>query len=205
MLCGKEYQLLLKNSIFLCCFVLFSLFFLSGCQEEAKLSYKEGDYETQGCLKELGNRGDFLEKKRIDLIVVSKGERTLSLYKGGKKLYTFRISLGKNPKGDKIKEGDFRTPEGTYVITRKKCHPKYYRMISISYPSQEDVRDANKMGVSAGGGITIHAQPFWNSDGKGNEYTLKHDWTNGCIAVTNDAMDELWYAVTSGTPIKIVA
>ncbi|MEA3419854.1 MAG: L,D-transpeptidase family protein [Campylobacterota bacterium] len=182
------------------------LWLLSGCKESsAKLAYKKGNYEVSECRQELRLGNHFADNKKIDRIVVDKSERKMYLYKKGKVLHTLRISLGKNPNGHKIKIGDHRTPEGSYMITYKKCHPKYYRMISLSYPNRKDLRDANKRGVSPGSGITIHAQPFWNADGKGNRFTLSNDWTNGCIAVTNYAMDLLWYSVKSGTPIQITA
>jgi len=180
------------------------LFLLGGCGTD-KLVYKEGKYETTECSKELGEGKHFLAGKQIDRIVVDKSEHKMYIYKNDKIVETFRISLGKNPNGHKLKEGDFRTPEGLYLITGKQCHPKYYRMISISYPNQKDICDAKKRCVPPGSGITIHAQPFWNGDGKGDDYTLSKNWTNGCIAITNDSMDFLWYAVKSGTPIQIRA
>jgi len=76
-------------------------------------------------------------------------------------------------------------------------------MIYISYPNKKDIDMAKKRGVSPGAGITIHAQPKWNADGKGDSYTLAHNWTQGCVAVTNAAMKELWYAVREGVPITI--
>lgn len=178
---------------------------LTGCGDNVKLVYKKGNYKVAECRKELQLGNHFSADKKIDLIVVDKSDRKMYLYKNGKVLYTLRISLGKNPDGPKIRIGDFRTPEGNYRITYKKCHPKYYRMISVSYPNKEDIRNAKKRGVSPGSGITIHAQPFWNADGKGNNFTLSHDWTNGCIAITNYGMDLLWYSVKSGTPIRITA
>jgi len=147
---------------------------------------------------------DFYPSKKIDKLVVSKSKREMYLYRAGKKIDTFRVSLGKNPKGHKIKRGDRRTPVGSYTITRKRCHSKYYRMINISYPNKRDKDMAKKRGVSPGSGITIHAQPFWNADGNGDDYTLKRNWTNGCIAISNSSMDRLWYTLKRGTPIVIV-
>jgi len=179
------------------------LMLLSGCFDD-KLVFKKGKYTTKECRKELKVGDDFSTSKKIDKILVSKSEREMYLYRDGKKVYTFRVSLGKNPKGHKIKRGDRRTPIGSYSITRKSCNSKYYRMIYISYPNKKDIDMAKKRGVSPGAGITIHAQPFWNADGKGDDYTLKHNWTNGCIAISNSSMDRLWYTLKQGTPIVIV-
>lgn len=185
-------------------FIIFvALFFLSACSEKEKLVYIKGDYPTKECKKEIQSGKDFSEAKKIDKIIVSKSKREMYLYKKDEKLYTFRVSLGKNPKGDKIKSGDHRTPIGSYSITRKQCSSKYYRMIYISYPNTNDIKEAQKRGVSPGRGITIHAQPFWNQNGKGDEYTLAHDWTHGCIAITDSSMDTLWYSLQRGTPIII--
>ena len=178
----------------------------TGCGENyGNLKFKEGNYKTGECQQELSAGKHYHEIKGIDRIVVEKKNRKMYLYKGDKVVETFRISLGKNPDGTKLKQGDFRTPIGTYQITLKKCHPKYYRMINISYPNSADIAAARARGDNPGSGITIHAQPFWNDDGKGNNYTLSKDWTNGCVAVTNEAMDTLWYTVKSGTPIEIKA
>jgi len=178
------------------------LILFSGCFSE-HLVFKKGKYSTKECRKEMRVGKDFSKSKKIDKIVVSKKRREMYLYRGGKKIDTFRVSLGKNPKGHKIKRGDRRTPVGSYTITRKRCHSKYYRMINISYPNKRDRDMAKKRGVSPGSGITIHAQPFWNEDGKGDDYTLKHNWTNGCIAISNSSMDRLWYALKRGTSIVI--
>ncbi|SFV64676.1 ErfK/YbiS/YcfS/YnhG family protein [hydrothermal vent metagenome] len=179
------------------------LILLSGCFDDA-LVFKRGKYPLGECKKELKVGRDFSISKKIDKIVVSKSKRMMYLYRGGKKVHSFRVSLGKNPKGHKIKRGDRRTPVGSYSITRKSCNPKYYRMIYLSYPNKRDRDMAKRRGVSPGGGITIHAQPFWNADGKGDDYTLKKNWTNGCIAISNSSMDILWYTLKVGTPIEIL-
>ncbi len=178
----------------------------SGCGSNyGNLKYVEGSYDTKECRQQLSLGKEYLDKKGIDRIVVEKKNRKMHLYRGGKKVETFDISLGKNPDGHKLQQGDFRTPIGTYRITIKKCHPKYYRMINISYPNESDIIEAHKRGNNPGSGITIHAQPFWNADGKGDKYTLSKDWTNGCIAITNSAMKVLWESVKNGTIIEIKA
>jgi murein L,D-transpeptidase YafK len=133
-----------------------------------------------------------------DKVVVLKSERRLLLLKGGEVLKTYIVSLGGNPVGGKIRQGDSRTPEGTYVLDRHNAHSQYYKSIHISYPNAEDVTHARKLGVSPGGDVFLHGLPndFHGQSGLG-------DWTEGCIAVTNQAMDEIWRAVADGTPIEI--
>jgi len=162
-------------------------------------------YETKECLKEL-SCGAELKGQSIDKIVVYKKKRRMYTYAEGKLVNEFRISLGKNgDKGDKVKVGDYKTPEGNYTIVRKKCDNRLYKSLMISYPNAKDTARANKVGVNPGGYITIHGQPKWNADGRGDSYTLAHDWTEGCMAVPNRAMDTLWRAVKNGVPIDIHA
>jgi len=182
-------------------FVIFSLASLTGCIEEPEPA---GDtYSLEECKKELLEARDYEGDEGIDLIIVKKKERKMYLYKEGKLQQTIPVSLGKNPLGHKQKRGDNRTPEGEYFIHRKLCSPKYYRSLCISYPRVEDIKNAKARGVDAGGDITIHAQPKWNASGKRDKYTLANNWTQGCVAVTNDAMKQLWYAVREGVPIII--
>ncbi|NPA50085.1 MAG: L,D-transpeptidase, partial [Epsilonproteobacteria bacterium] len=143
-------------------------------------------------------------KIAADKIVVKQHERKMYVYKNGKVIKTIPVSLGKNAsEGGKVQAGDFRTPIGSYTITGKRCHPVKYRAMDISYPNAKDIARAKKLGVNPGGLITIHGQPYWNRDGHGDSYTLKYDWTNGCIAVTNKDLDWLFKSVRVGTPIII--
>jgi len=147
---------------------------------------------------------ELINKKKASKIVVVKSKRVLVLLdKDNNLLSRHRISLGKHPKGRKIKKGDKKTPEGIYKIIDKRKDKKYYKEILISYPNAEDKARAKKLGVNPGNGITIHAQVpmFWN--GKGDDYTLSHDWTNGCIAMTNKGMDTIWDMVALGTTVEI--
>jgi len=160
-------------------------------------------YNLEECKAELLDAKDYEQDGGIDRIIVVKKERKMYLYKEGKVQQTIPVSLGKNPLGQKQEKGDFKTPEGEFFIHRKLCSPKYYRSLCISYPRPEDKARAAAKGVNPGGDITIHAQPTWNADGKGDSYTLSRNWTQGCVAVTNDAMKELWYAVREGVPITI--
>lgn len=176
------------------------LLFLAGCNSP---KVKGNRYSLEECKKEMLASQDFSEGERIDRIVVIKKERKMYLYRGNKVTSVFPVSLGKNPVGTKIQQGDNRTPEGQFWIHRKLCSPKYYRSLCISYPRPQDKARAAARGVNPGGDITIHAQPVWNADGRGDNYTLSRNWTQGCVAVTNSAMNQLWYAVREGVPVTI--
>jgi len=179
---------------------------VSGCGP--KPTYGKLDktpYSTKECRKEL-SCGAELKGPKIDKLVVYKKKRRMYAYANGKLLEEFRISLGKNgDKGTKLQAGDYRTPEGSYTIVRKKCDNRLYRSLMISYPNAADKARARARGVSTGGYITIHGQPKWNADGRGDNYTLSHDWTEGCMAVPNSAMEKLWHAVRNGVKIDIHA
>jgi murein L,D-transpeptidase YafK len=137
-------------------------------------------------------------------IVVVKSKRVMVLFdKNNKILSRHRISLGKNNIGTKLKQGDYKTPEGTYSIIDKRSDKVYYREMLLDYPNQEDKERSKSLGFSTGGGITIHAQPNWNWDGHGNDYTLSNDWTEGCIAVTNEGMNAIWEMIALGSVIEI--
>jgi len=160
-------------------------------------------YATQECNREL-SRGAELSGTPIDKIVVHKKKRRMYTYAKGKCMHEFRISLGKNgDKGNKVKAGDYCTPEGSYKIVRKKCDNRLYKSLMISYPNTTDKARAKTRGVKPGGYITIHGQPKWNADGRGDDFTLSRDWTEGCMAVPNAAMDKLWQAVDNGVQIDI--
>jgi len=160
-------------------------------------------YNLAECKKELLEANDYAEEESVDFIIVEKKERKMYLYKNNQIQSTLPISLGKNPLGTKEQEGDNKTPEGTFWIHRKLCSPKYYRSLCISYPREEDKQKAAQKGVSPGKNITIHAQPTWNADGHGDTYTLANNWTQGCVAITNNDMKKLWYAVREGVPVII--
>ena len=183
---------------------------LSACGEKPAVSYGTLDkspYATKECINEL-SRGKELSGSPIDKIVVYKKKRRMYTYTNGKLLNEYRISLGDKGGangGDKVKMGDYRTPEGTYRIVRKKCDSRLYKSLMISYPNTADKVRASKRGVSPGGYITIHGQPKWNADGRGDNYTLSRDWTEGCVAVSNSVMDSLWQAVANGVKIDIHA
>jgi murein L,D-transpeptidase YafK len=134
-----------------------------------------------------------------DKVLVLKSQRALLLMKGDEVLKRYIVSLGGNPVGPKIRQGDHKTPEGAYVLDRHNPNSQYYRSIHISYPNADDVARAKKLRVRAGGDLFIHGLP---NDFRGHGDALG-DWTEGCIAVTNAEMDEIWRMVADGTPIEI--
>ena len=142
-----------------------------------------------------------LTPAKADRVVVFKGERKLVLMRGERVLKVFRVALGRNATGHKIKVGDNRTPEGDYVLDSRLADSNFYRALHISYPNWYDRSRAEFLGVDPGGAIMIHGQP----NGVSKDYVghPRIDWTNGCIAVTNREMDEIWSLVADGTEINI--
>lgn len=138
----------------------------------------------------------------IDKVFVDKSARVLQLLSDNKVIKTYHVALGGNPIGHKQKQGDQRTPSGSYTLDYKNERSKYYRSIHVSYPNAADKARAKKLGVNPGGDIMIHGQK--NGFGQLAGITQRLDWTEGCIAVTNDEMDEIMAAVKVGTTIEIV-
>ncbi|MBM4141536.1 MAG: hypothetical protein FJ242_08685 [Nitrospira sp.] len=138
---------------------------------------------------------------QVDKVVVIKSKRLMILLQNGEILKTYRIALGKQPVGHKTREGDQKTPEGSYILNSRNVKSKYHLSITISYPNESDILKAQEQGVSPGGSIMIHGLPEdLESLGKLHR-TL--DWTNGCIAVTNSEIEEIWQLVPDGTQIEI--
>lgn len=137
-----------------------------------------------------------------DRIVVHKSERKLLLLRGDRVLRSIDVSLGLSPRGAKRQEGDFRTPEGSYRLSGRNPNSDYYLALKVSYPSPADQERAAAEGVSPGGLIMIHGQP--NRPTKPLEYYQKNDWTNGCIAVSNSDMVDIWLMTPDDTPIQIL-
>jgi murein L,D-transpeptidase YafK len=135
------------------------------------------------------------EPQRADRVLVDKSDRLLYLMHGGEVWRTYPIGLGFAPEGPKQREGDGRTPEGNYLLDWRNPRSSYYLSIHISYPDPYDEARAQARGVLPGGGIFIHGEHDPNRPNR--------DWTLGCIAVTNRAMQEIWLAVPDGTPITI--
>jgi murein L,D-transpeptidase YafK len=134
---------------------------------------------------------------RVDLVVVSKSRREMLLLRGESVLRRYRIALGRNPVGPKTREGDGCTPEGRYTIDRRNPRSAYHLSLHISYPSAADRERAQAEGVDPGCDIMIHGLP------NGDTTVREGDWTQGCIAVANEDMDEIWELVADGTPIDI--
>jgi len=147
---------------------------------------------------------EFIREGMAAKLVIVKSKRVMVLFdEEGNILSRHRVSLGEHPLGTKLQQGDFKTPEGTYHIVGKLSDPKYYKKIRISYPNSEDRARSKALGFNPGAGITIHAQVPWNWDGHSNDYTLGKDWTNGCVAMTNEGMDSIWDNVSTSTVIEI--
>ena len=136
-----------------------------------------------------------------DKVVVNKSEGKLYLEKEGKAFKEFHVVFGATPEGHKQKEGDERTPEGNYILDYKKSDSSFYKAIHISYPNNHDVEKAKNEGVNPGGLIMIHGQK--NGLGWLSFISQWFNWTNGCIAVNNSDMDQIWEAVNVNTPIEI--
>lgn len=134
-----------------------------------------------------------------DYLIVDKSERLLIAYSDGRPIRVYRdLRFGDAPMGHKRFEGDERTPEGIYTIDRRNPRSRFHLSLGISYPNQADRAFAAQYGRSAGGDIFIHGQPTGYAGPP-----LAGDWTDGCIALTNAEIEELWALVRDGTPIEI--
>lgn len=136
-----------------------------------------------------------------DSLVLVKSTRELTLFAGGIAVHTYPVALGQHPVGAKEREGDERTPEGLYYIDGRNAHSRYHLSLRISYPEEKDRAKAAKLGVEPGGNIMLHGLP----PGLGDigELHLLHNWTDGCVALTNEQIEELWRLVPDGVPIDI--
>lgn len=132
---------------------------------------------------------------RVDRIQILKGQRTMQLLHGQTVLRSYEFELGFAPTEHKEIEGDGRTPEGAYTINRRNPNSRYHLSLGISYPNSNDINHARSLGRSPGGEIFIHGTP--------TDYLGKDDWTWGCIAVTNEEMEEIYAMVDDGTKIFI--
>jgi len=138
---------------------------------------------------------------RADRVVVRKAARTLELYRGAELLRTYSIALGRDPVGHKAQEGDNKTPEGQYVLDYRNAASSFHKALHVSYPSPADIAAARARNVSPGGAIMVHG--IRNGMGFLGRLHRMNDWTAGCIAVTNQDIDEIWRVVPDGTPILI--
>lgn len=165
--------------------------------------FAAGAFSAVGLGANSASAGLFSPPLQADRVVCVKHLRRLYLMRGDVILRSYKVALGRYPRGHKIEEGDNRTPEGRYLVDYHLRESSYHRALHISYPNSNDLARAEALGVSPGGQIMIHGLP---NDKTATE--VGHplfDWTNGCIAVNNDEIMEIWNAVEDDTPIEIVA
>jgi murein L,D-transpeptidase YafK len=138
---------------------------------------------------------------KADRVVVTKSERTLTLVRNGEPIRIYAVALGARPAGHKLQQGDERTPEGVYSIDARNSDSAYHLSLRISYPNVEDRRRAAARGVDPGGQIMIHG--MGSAVARMGPLHPYFNWTDGCVAVTDEEMDEIWKLVDIGTPIEI--
>jgi len=138
----------------------------------------------------------------VDRVVVHKTERRLVLMHGGNIVRSYHVQLGLNPVGQKERSGDFRTPEGSYHLERRNARSDYFLSIKVSYPNEADLKRAHAHHWDTGGSIMIHGLPNYLKHEP--EYYEKHDWTDGCIALSNADMTEIWMLIPDDVPIDIL-
>src|SRR5215469_5710027 len=138
----------------------------------------------------------------VDRVVVRKGERRLLLMHGSNVVRSYHVALGLSPVGQKERSGDFRTPEGTYRLERRNARSDYFLSIKVSYPNEADLQRARSRHWDTGGSIMIHGLPNYLKHEP--EYYQAHDWTDGCIAVSNADMTEIWMLTPDDVPIDIL-
>lgn len=136
-----------------------------------------------------------------DRVVVNKSKRELLLFWRGRVIRSYRIALGRSPVGAKQRQGDEKTPEGEYFISGRNAKSAFHRSLRISYPNAADQARARREKTDPGGDIMIHGLP--NGQGWIGAAHRLADWTQGCIAVTNEGIEEIWRLVADGTPIQI--
>jgi murein L,D-transpeptidase YafK len=139
--------------------------------------------------------------ERADSVLILKKDHLLELLAGGKVIRSYKVALGSGGLAPKERAGDGRTPEGHYFIDSRNEHSAYHKALHISYPNDEDRKRAAKLGVSPGGSIMIHGLP--NGKGWIGGAHRMYDWTLGCVAVTDDEIEEIWKLVRVGTPVEI--
>jgi murein L,D-transpeptidase YafK len=149
----------------------------------------------------LGHGNESTTSQRADSIVILKKEHLLELLSGGKVIRSYKVALGRGGLAPKDREGDGRTPEGHYIVDSHNGSSHYHKALHISYPNADDRRRAAALGVPPGGDIMIHGLP--NGMGPLGSAHLLYDWTLGCIAVTDDQIDEIWKLAPVGTPVEI--
>jgi murein L,D-transpeptidase YafK len=141
------------------------------------------------------------QPRKADSILILKKDHVMELLAGGKVIRTYKVALGQGGLAPKERQGDGRTPEGHYTIDARYAESHYYKALHVSYPNAEDRKRAASLGVSPGGAIMIHGLP--NGKGWVGAAHRLYDWTLGCIAVTDEEIDEIWNLVPVGTPVEI--
>lgn len=136
---------------------------------------------------------------RIDRILIEKADRRLTVFRGGRALRSYRVALGFAAEGDKLRQGDGRTPEGIFRIDRRNPESAFHLSLGLDYPQPDDIARARAGGYSPGGDIFIHGQP----NALFGKAVLRHDWTEGCIAVSDPEIEELWRITPIGTEVEI--
>lgn len=164
--------------------------------ENGFFSHKNG-FKVVKTKRPLGVKNAVVVAKKI---VVKKSKRKMYVFRSDGVVKEYLVSLGKVPVGKKVKMGDGKTPEGNYDISYHNPNSQFFYSLKISYPNKSDIRNAYSKGVNPGGDIFIHGLP--NKDPRYINY-IKRDWTNGCIAVSNEDIKEIAAVVSKGTPITI--
>jgi murein L,D-transpeptidase YafK len=141
------------------------------------------------------------EPLQADRVVIAKSERTLTMFRQGKVLKTYKVALGGEPRGPKTQRGDNKTPEGLYAIDARNPHSQFHLALHISYPNSADRERARGLGVNPGGDIFIHGLP--PAFAYLGPLHRQRDWTLGCVAVTNSEIEEIWAMVPVGTAVEI--
>ena len=139
--------------------------------------------------------------QKADSVLILKKDHVLELLAAGKVIKTYKVALGRGGLAPKEREGDARTPEGHYLIDSRNADSHYHRALHVSYPNAEDRKHAARLGVTPGGAIMIHGLP--NGMGWLRSTHRAYDWTLGCIAVTDEEIDEIWNLVQVGTAVEI--
>ena len=170
-------------------------------QKKYKIIWLSGIVLLAGMSVGMASRLSAQGAAKVDRIVIEKSKRTLTLMSGAKSLKKYKVALGGQPVGPKDRQGDHKTPEGIYSVDAKNPNSQFYKALHISYPNQLDRANARKLGVSPGGDVEIHGLGSkWGWLGAKHRLT---DWTDGCIALTNEEIDEIYPLIKVGTPVEI--
>jgi len=180
-MCEKDIPMLCRRNFFRCALLVVGLWQL-GCSSANTMKPLQGE-------------------QKADRIVVSKSSHTMTLFSKGQVLRVYKVALGRGSAGPKERAGDNKTPEGDYMIDQKIAKSRFHLALHISYPNTAQREHARTTSVDPGGAIEIHGLP----KGLGWVGPVEHDldWTEGCIAVSNSEIEEVWELVPVGTPIEI--